>query len=268
MRTQTISPPVMILCGGLGTRLRNENNPQPKPMIEIGGRPILWHIMKIYAAHGLKDFILCLGYKGHVIKDYFLSYRTYSADFTVDLSRPDAIEYHKQPAAEDWRVTLVETGELTNTGGRVARAGAYVKGDTFCVTYGDGVGDVDIGKLLAFHRAHGKIGTITGVRPPGRFGELTAEKGGRVTEFNEKPQVTEGLINGGFFVFNREFLDRYLPDDEDEMLEQGPLRRLAREGQMMMYLHEGFWQPMDTYREFKLLNEMWSAGRAPWRVWE
>jgi glucose-1-phosphate cytidylyltransferase len=260
-------PPVMILCGGLGTRLREESDVRPKPMVTVGDRPILWHIMKIYSAHGLRDFILCLGYKGHVIKDYFLNYKTYSADLTVDLRRPEAISYHNHPLEEDWKVTLVETGEATQTGGRVARARRYVDTETFCLTYGDGVGNIDITALLDFHKKHGKIGTITGVHPPGRFGELRADRVGRVVEFNEKPQATEGIINGGFFVFRREFLDRYLSARDDEVLEVEPLQRLARDGELMVYVHEGFWQPMDTYREFKLLNDVWASGRAPWKVW-
>jgi glucose-1-phosphate cytidylyltransferase len=265
--TAPTPPPVIILCGGLGTRLREESELKPKPMVAIGGQPILWHIMKTYAAHGLKDFILCLGYKGHAIKDYFLNYRTYAADLTIDLSHPESIEYHTHPLEEDWRVTLVETGETTQTGARVGKAGRYVTADTFCVTYGDGVGNVDITALLAFHRAHGRIGTITGVRPPGRFGELRAGQDGSVVEFNEKPQVTEGVINGGFFVFRREFLTRYLSGREDEVLEQQPLQRLSQDGELMVRLHDGFWQPMDTYREFALLNEIWATGQAPWKVW-
>jgi len=264
---KTKTTPVMILCGGLGTRLREESDVKPKPMVTIGGQPILWHIMKIYAAHGLKDFILCLGYKGHAIKDYFLNYRTYAADITIDLSRPEQVQFLNHPFDEDWRVTLVETGESTQTAARVRKAAKYVEADTFCLTYGDGVGNVDITALLAFHRAHGQIGTITGVRPPGRFGELRAGEGGTVVEFNEKPQVTEGLINGGFFVFERAFLERYLSERDDEVLEQEPLQRLARDGQMVVRPHDGFWQPMDTHREFMLLNEIWASGRAPWKVW-
>ena len=265
------NPPVMILCGGLGTRLHEESDVKPKPMVMIGDRPILWHIMKTYAAHGLKEFIVCLGYKGHVIKNYFLNYKTRSADFTVALRDPERIEYHNHPhnhsIEEDWRVTLAETGEHSQTGARIRLAGQrYVKTDCFFVTYGDGLGDVNITALLAFHRAHGKIGTITGVRPPGRFGEMRASADGCVHEFNEKPQVSDGLINGGFLVFQREFLDRYLRARDDEILEQEPLKRLASDGQLMVYQHGGFWQPMDTYREVKILNELWASGQAPWSI--
>lgn len=259
--------PLMILCGGQGSRLREETEVRPKPMVEIGGRPILWHIMKVYAFYGFTRFILCLGYKGHVIRDYFLNYKAYNADVTVTLGMPDAVDYHNAHGEEDWRVTLVETGQASQTGARVARAGRYVESDTFCLTYGDGLGNVDIDALLRFHRKHGKIGTVTGVRPPGRFGELRLDKDGRAAEFNEKPQVTEGFINGGFFVFQREFLDKYLTNDEELALEQAPLQRLARDGELMVYVHEGFWQPMDTYRELMLLDQLWKTGRAPWKVW-
>lgn len=260
--------PAMILCGGFGTRLREETEVRPKPMVEIGERPILWHIMKLYSAFGLKDFILCLGYKGHVIKEYFLNYKAYNADITVQLRTPEEVQYHNSHAEEDWKVTLVETGQMTQTGARVARAATYVHGDAFCLTYGDGLGDIDIAALIRFHRAHGKIGTITGVRPPGRFGEIrmTADRG--AIEFNEKPQVTDGIINGGFFVLQREFVTRYLGNRDSLVLEQEPLQRLARDGQLMVYLHEGFWQPMDTYREVKLLEQLWESGKAPWKIWE
>lgn len=260
--------PVMILCGGMGTRLREETEVRPKPMVEIGGRPILWHIMKLYSAYGFKEFILCLGHKGHVIKEYFLNYKTYSADLTVQLGKPDAVQYHNSHAEEDWRVTLVETGQTAQTGARVARAGCYVQSDVFCLTYGDGLGNVDLATLIDFHHKHGKIGTITGVRPPGRFGELRVEQGGRAIEFVEKPQVTGGVINGGFFVFRREFLQRYLSNHDTLVLEQEPLQQLAKDGELMVYVHDGFWQPMDTYRELKLLEQLWSSGRAPWKMWK
>jgi len=266
-RNLTARVPVMILCGGMGTRLREETEVRPKPMVEIGGRPILWHIMKMYSAAGFKDFILCLGYKGHVIREYFLNYQTYSTDITVRLGRPDAITYHNSHPEEDWGVTLVETGDATQTGSRVSRAGRYVQGDTFCLTYGDGLGNVDLTALMEFHRRHGKIATVTGVRPPGRFGELRMETGGRALEFSEKPQITEGIINGGFFVFQRQFLTQYLHDDTSLVLEHEPLQRLAKDGELMVYLHEGFWQPMDTYRELKVLEHLWSTGHAPWKVW-
>jgi glucose-1-phosphate cytidylyltransferase len=272
MTTQTAGVadvPVMILCGGLGTRLREETEVRPKPMVEIGRRPILWHLMKLYAAHGSQKFILCLGYKGHVIKDYFLNYKTYTADLTLHLGKPEEVQYHGDSHCEEnWRVTLAETGYQAQTGARVARAAAYVDHDIFCLTYGDGLADIDIAKLIAFHRAHGRIGTVTGVRPPGRFGEMRVSGDLGVIEFNEKPQVTEGLINGGFFVFNRSFIERYLSPDEGLVLEQEPLQRLARDGELKVYVHEGFWQPMDTYRELKLLDEYWASGSAPWKMWE
>lgn len=260
--------PVMILCGGMGTRLREETEVRPKPMVEIGGRPILWHIMKLYASAGFKEFVLCLGYKGHVIKEYFLNYHTYHTDVTVELGRPEAVQYHNSHPEEDWRVTLVETGDAAQTGARVAKAGRYLgRSETFCLTYGDGLGNVNLPALIDFHRKHGKIGTVTGVRPPGRFGELRVDTGGQALEFSEKPQVTEGVINGGFFVFQQEFLQRYLDKSDELVLENQPLQQLARDGELMVYLHEGFWQPMDTYRELKLLDQLWNSGSAPWKVW-
>ena len=265
------SVPVMVLCGGEGTRLREETELRPKPMLEIGSRPILWHIMKLYSSYGLTQFILCLGYKGQVIKDYFLNYKTYSADLTVQLGAPQAVRYHRHNGGdgeEDWRVTLVETGQKAQTGTRVARASQYLTGDTFCLTYGDGLGDIDINALLAFHASHGKIATVTGVRPPGRFGELRVDETGRVNEFNEKLQTAEGMINGGFFVFRRAFIERYLQADTDDcILEHEPLQQLAKDHQLIVYQHKGFWQPMDTYREYRLLNELWTSGTAPWKVW-
>ena len=265
LQTQTIT--VIILCGGLGSRMYEETELRPKPMLEIGGRPMLWHIMQVYAAHGFREFILCLGYKGHVIKDYFLNYRAYQSDCTVRLGDSTRIEYHQSAHVPDWSVTLAETGQAAQTGARVLRGGRYVRGDTFCLTYGDGLSDINLHELLAFHRGHGKIGTVTGVRPPGRFGELEIDPLGRATQFNEKPQVTEGVINGGFFIFQRAFLDHHLQDRDDVVLEQEPLQQLARAGELMVYPHKGFWQPMDTHREFKLLNELWATGQAPWKVW-
>ena len=267
--TRTDAIPVMILCGGEGSRLKEETELRPKPMLEIGDRPILWHIMKLYASHGLTDFILCLGYKGHIIKDYFLNYKTFGSDLRVELGpHGHTVEYLNNPSGEeDWRVTLVETGQKAMTGCRVARAAQYVDADTFCLTYGDGIGDIDVAALLEFHRQHGKLATVTGVRPPGRFGELRVE-GHRAVEFNEKLQTAEGVINGGFFVFQRSFIERYLtPDGDDCVLEREPLQRLAADQQLAVYEHQGFWQPMDTYREYQLLNELWNSGKAPWRLW-
>ncbi|MGH7897667.1 MAG: glucose-1-phosphate cytidylyltransferase [Candidatus Binatia bacterium] len=257
---------VVILCGGQGTRLREETEVRPKPMVEIGGRPILWHIMKLYAHHGFRDFLLCLGYKGYVVKDFFLHYEARTKDFTVHIGAQRKVEFHDSQPEEGWTVTLAETGEATLTGARLHRIGAYLGRGPFCVTYGDGVADVDIRGLVEFHKAHGKLGTITGVRPVGRFGELEVDAE-RVTHFAEKPQATGGLINGGFFVFEREFIDRYLDGREDLSLEQEPLQRLAGDGELMVWRHDGFWQPMDTYREWRVLEELWREGRAPWKIW-
>lgn len=259
--------PVVILCGGLGTRLREETESRPKPMVEIGDRPILWHIMKTYSAHGFRHFILCLGYKGNSIREYFLNYHAYNADFTTTLGTPEQIEFHQPLDEGDWRVTLVETGLNTMTGGRVGRVARYIDSDVFCLTYGDGVGDIDLSAELAFHRQHGKLVTMTGVHPPGRFGELEVGEDQLVTDFNEKPQTTAGFINGGYMIANREFLDRYLSTDERLVLEQEPLRGVADDGELMMWAHDGYWQPMDTYREYKLLNDLWARGQAPWKVW-
>lgn len=257
---------VVILCGGQGTRLREETNVRPKPMVEIGSHPILWHIMKIYSSFGLNDFVLCLGYKGHIIKDYFINFKFRINDCTVHTGINSEIEIHQNEKPENWTVTLAETGENTQTGARVHRIGKYLNGETFCLTYGDGLGDVDIKKLIAFHQSHGKIGTVTGVRPPGRFGELEIVDN-QVKEFAEKPQVTQGLINGGFFVFEPEFIEKYLSDDESLTLESSPLRKLAEDGELMVYPHEGFWQPMDTFREWKMIESMWNEGNAPWKFW-
>ena len=237
---------VVILCGGQGTRLREQTGVMPKPMVEIGGKPILWHIMKTYSHFGLNDFVLCLGYKGDVIKDYFAN---------------------SQPECSDWKVSLIETGETAQTGARVFRVRDQIQDRAFCLTYGDGLGSIDIRALLEFHRKHGKMATVTGVRPPSRFGELKLD-GDQVVSFNEKPQVTESFINGGFFVIEPEFIERYLSDNDDLTLEREPLQRVAADGELMMYPHTGFWQPMDTYREWKMLEEMWDNGTAEWRMWD
>lgn len=258
---------VAILCGGQGTRLREETEVRPKPMVEIGGRPMLWHIMKLYAHYGLSEFVLCLGYKGYQIKDFFLNYEARMKDLTVRLGRLRAIEYHNGHGEDGWTVTLAETGESALTGARVRRIRRYLDRGPFCLTYGDGLGDINIAELIRFHRSHGKIATVTGVRPPGRFGELEIEDN-QVSAFAEKPQVSTGFINGGFFIFEREFLDRYLDDRDDLVLEQEPLQHLAADGELMVWKHDGFWQPMDTYREWKILEELWDTGRAPWKVWE
>jgi glucose-1-phosphate cytidylyltransferase len=257
---------VVILCGGQGTRLREQTEVLPKPMVEIGGRPILWHIMKSYAHFGLTEFVLCLGYKGHLIKDYFLNYELRADDLTVELGDRPAVSVNRHHGETGWKISLVETGEKAMTGARVFRVKDYIGDETFCLTYGDGLGSIDIRASIEFHRQHGKLVTVTGVRPPGRFGELEVD-GGRVTAFAEKPQVTESFINGGFFVVEPEFIGRYLSDRDDLTLEREPLQRAAADGEMMMYAHTGFWQCMDTFREWKMLDEMWENGTAGWRVW-
>jgi len=257
----------VILCGGQGTRIRDANDLLPKPMLPIGGKPIVWHIMKGYAAHGVTDFVLCLGYKGWLIKEFFLNYRAMTTDFTVQLGKHRDVDFHDSHDEESWRVTLAETGEETMTGGRVTAIRRYVENDdTFLLTYGDGVSDVDIGKLIAFHKAHGKVATVTAVRPPGRFGEMMIKQGA-VGEFNEKPQVSEGFINGGFLVLDAKRIWDFLGTGRNVTLERDPLQRLAREGQLCAFEHTGFWQPMDTLREYTLLNDLWASGKAPWKTW-
>ena len=257
----------VILCGGAGTRIRDVNEALPKPMLPIGGQPIVWHIMKGFAAHGVNDFVLALGYKGWLIKEFFLNYRAMMADCTVRLGRDASVTIEPHAEDENWRVTLSDTGETTMTGGRVAALRRYLEGEgEFLLTYGDGVSDVDIGALLAFHRAHGKIATVTAVRPAGRFGELRLESD-LVTEFNEKPQAAEGYINGGFFVFDAKRIWDYLGNDPETPLERQPLQALARDHQLAAFRHDGFWQPMDTLREFNILNDLWSHGKAPWKSW-
>jgi glucose-1-phosphate cytidylyltransferase len=249
----------VILAGGLGSRISEETQVRPKPMIEIGSKPILWHIMKLYAAYGITDFVVCLGYKGYMIKEFFANYYLHSSDVTFDLAK-NTVEVHRGHA-EPWKVTLVDTGEATMTGGRLARALRYVEDGDFCFTYGDGVADIDIGALVDFHRDQGTLATVTAVQPPGRFGALEIE-GRRVTGFAEKPQGDGGWINGGFFVLSPE-VGRYLDGDET-IWERAPLEALAREGQLSVYEHLGFWQPMDTQRDMRQLQEIWASGRAPW----
>lgn len=253
----------VILAGGLGTRIAEESHLRPKPMIEIGGRPILWHIMKMYSAHGVNDFVICCGYKGYVIKEYFANYFLHMSDVTFDMGT-QKMEVHRR-YAEPWRVTLVDTGEDTLTGGRLKRVASYVdKDDAFCFTYGDGVSDIDIAKCIEFHRAHGKLATITAVAPPGRYGAIH-RTGDRVTGFAEKPRGEGGVINGGFFVLSPEVID-YIGGD-GVAWESEPLTRLAADAQLMAYEHEGFWQAMDTLREKNLLEELWASGKAPWKTW-
>jgi glucose-1-phosphate cytidylyltransferase len=254
---------VVLLAGGLGTRISEESVLRPKPMIEIGGRPILWHIMKMYDRHGIRDFIVCCGYKGYVIKEYFANYYLHSSNITVGTRTGDAI-YHDSNA-EDWSVTLVETGEATMTGGRLKRVSEFLTpGETFCLTYGDGVSDVDIGALIAFHKAHGRQATVTAVVPPGRYGALDIT-GDRVNQFVEKPPGDGALINGGFFVLQPEVLARI--EGDATTWEQGPLEGLAADGQLHAFRHRGFWQPMDTLRDKMHLEQLWSAGKAPWKTW-
>lgn len=257
---------VVILCGGQGTRLREQTDVLPKPMIEIGGRPILWHIMKIYAQCGLNSFVLCLGYKGHLIKEYFLNYAVRTNDLTISLGDDPKVTIDRHVGESNWQISLVETGEAAMTGARLFRVKDRLTDESFCMTYGDGLANIDISRTLEFHRRHGKMVTVTGVRPSARFGELELD-GERVVAFAEKPQVNESFINGGFFVFRREFLDKYLSDRDDLTLEREPLQRAAMDGEMMMFPHTGFWQCMDTYREWRLLDEMWKDGRAEWKIW-
>lgn len=253
----------VILCGGLGTRLREETEFKPKPMVEVGPRPILWHIMRHYRTHGVRDFVLCLGYKGDAIREYFLNYRHRHVNLSVDLSDGGVTVLGGENI--DWRVTLVETGDTAMTGARIRRALNFITGDRCFATYGDGVSNVDVTNLLAFHLAEGKAATVTAVRPPSRFGELQVD-GGRARTFVEKPQTSAGWINGGFFVFETKMI-RALPDNDGLSLERDVLEKLTADGQLSVYQHAGFWQCMDTYREMQLLNEMWAGGTAPWKTW-
>jgi len=257
---------VVILCGGLGTRLREETEFRPKPMVEIGGKPILWHIMKIYSHYGIKDFVLSLGYKGEMIKEYFYNYEILTNDFTIKLGNKKSIEIHSNNAEKDWRITLADTGDKALKGARLKRVQQYIDDDTFMLTYGDGVADVDINALLAFHNKHGKLATVTGINPASRFGELKI-KGNQVESFSEKPRDGDGLINGGFFVFNKGIFD-YLSGDENCDLEIGPLEKITSEGQLMVYKHIGTWACMDTIRDMEYLNKLWREGQAAWKVWE
>ena len=255
---------VVILCGGLGTRLREETEYRPKPMVPVGGRPILWHIMKLYAHHGHKDFILCLGYKGEVIKEFFRNYHWNLSDVTLSLGKHPQIQYHNNHDEEDWNVTMIDTGQVTQTGGRLQRVLPFIEEDTFLMTYGDGVIDCDINQVIDFHRQSGKLATLTAVHPAGRFGDIVVE-GGSVCAFNEKPDKEMAPINGGFFVLNKRVGD-YLSGDPC-VFEKDALPRLAEEGNLGAFDHPGFWQCMDTYREQMLLDQMWNSGNAPWKIW-
>jgi glucose-1-phosphate cytidylyltransferase len=255
---------VVILCGGLGTRLREETEFRPKPMVEVGGRPILWHIMKTYAHYGFRDFVLCLGYRGATIKEYFLNYEAMNNDFSICLGEKSRIHYHGQHGEQNFSVTLADTGLECMTGGRVRKIQKYIDGDRFLLTYGDGVSDVDLGRLVEFHKSHGKLATVTTVSPISRFGMLELTDESRVRRFTEKPK-SEGWMSAGYFVLQREAFD-YLDGDEC-VFEREPLERLAAEGQLMAYRHDGFFYAMDTYREYQHLNALWNSHAAPWKVW-
>ena len=257
--------PVVILCGGQGTRLREETEYRPKPMVEIGGSPILWHIMKTYGQFGFRRFILCLGYKGWVIKQYFLRYNEMHRDFTISLDGSRPPEFHNADGDEDWQVTCAETGAESGTGARLKLVEKYLDTPAFCFTYGDAVAHIDLDALLDLHFGAGRLATVTGVHPTSRYGEMHVE-GSRVVEFNEKPTMAEGVVSGGFFVFQKEALD-YLNDDPQLFLELEPLQGLARDGQLSVYHHEDFWHPMDTYRDYLFLNGLWNEGDPPWKTW-
>lgn len=254
---------VVILAGGLGTRLSEETSTRPKPMVEVGGRPMLWHIMHLYAAHGFREFVVALGYKAEMVRSYFLSYHAVARDLTVHLSDGKAVTHGE--SSEDWSIDLIDTGLETQTGGRLKKLRRWIGNDTFCLTYGDGVSDVDIGRLVGFHRAHGKLATVTAVRPPARFGGLELN-GDDVRAFAEKNQTSEGWINGGFFVLEPAVLD-YI-DADATLWEKEPLERLATEGQLRAFRHEGFWQPMDTLRDLRNLEALWAGGSPPWKTWK
>ncbi len=256
----------VILCGGYGTRIRDVSENIPKPMIPIGPYPIVWHIMKYYSTYGFNDFVLCLGYKKHVIKDFFLNYEAHTKDFTIGLGSRDDIEFHTEHDESDWKVTLADTGLNAMTGSRISQIKKYVGDKDFMLTYGDGVGDIDLAALVEFHKSHGKVLTVTGVRPPGRFGEVLC-KDDQVVEFNEKPQTEGGRISGGYFIASSGIFDYLKENDEGLVFEQEPMRKLVGDGELMMYQHDGFWQPMDTSREYQLLNNLYNNGNAPWVKW-
>ncbi len=261
------NPRVVILCGGQGTRLKEETEFRPKPMVEVGGRPLLWHIMKLHAFQGFSDFVLALGFKGHVIRDFFLNYRRQTSDLTIDYGsgdQQDRISLHSSSDIEGWQVTLADTGEITNTGGRINRLRPYLEDGTFLMTYGDGVADIDIQALLAHHRRSGRLATVTGLRPQSRFGVLEQDDNGAAVRFREKP-LLDSWISGGFFVLEPGVFD-YL--DDDCVFEQEPLRRLAEDGELAVYNHSGFWKSIDTYREYLEINRMWDGGDRPWALWE
>lgn len=256
---------LVLLCGGLGTRIREETEFRPKPMVAIGGKPILWHIMKYYSSFGYSDFLLALGYKGEMIKQYFSHYEVMNNDVTIQLGHPDSLIIHKTHEEIGWKITLSDTGKDSLKGARLKKISKYIDDDTFMVTYGDGLSDVDLRELVKFHKDHGKIATLTGISIASRFGELKID-GDHVRSFSEKPTSSDGLVNGGFFVFNREILD-YLTDEDECDLEYGALENIANDGQLMVYKHKGFWACMDTLRDMDFLNDLWSKNEAPWKVW-
>ena len=261
--------PVVILCGGMGTRLREASEHLPKPLVDIGGRPILWHIMKVYGHFGFRRFVLCLGYKSDQIKRYFLDYREQASDFTLRLTDDHQPVFHNDAGDEDWEVTFAETGLLTGTGARVRRVAEYLDNDLLMLTYGDGIGAVDLRGLVDAHMTGGRIGTVTGVHPGSRYGEMrAAPSGAQIEEFNEKPTIVTGWVSGGFFMFDRSFVDKYFDDDPGLLLEHRPLQHLARDGQLTLFPHEGFWIGMDTFRDWTELNKLWDSGVAPWKVWD
>lgn len=258
---------LVILCGGQGTRIRDVAENIPKPMIPVGNNPIVWHIMKYYSTFDIKDFVLCLGYKKNVIKDFFLNYKPHVQDFTIHLGSDSGMTFYGSLDEDNWNVTLADTGLNAMTGARIRKIKKYIGDDeNFMITYGDGLGDVDLNALMDFHKSHGKVLTLTGVRPPGRFGELGVSEDGTITAFNEKPQASGGRINGGFFIANRKLFD-YLDDGDDLVFEQDPMRKLVADNQLMMFDHDGFWQPMDTHREYVLLNDLVDKNEAPWVKW-
>lgn len=260
--------PVVILCGGMGTRLREASEQLPKPLVDVGGRPMLWHIMKTYGHFGFRRFVLCLGYKSDQIKRYFLQYREQASDFTLRLSDDHQPLFHNAAGDEDWDVTFAETGLLSGTGARARRVAQYLDTERFMLTYGDGIGSVDLRALMDAHRAGGRVGTVTGVHPSSRYGEMrVAGSGDSVIEFNEKPTLATGWVSGGFFVFERAFVDEYLDDEPGLLLEHRPLQQLARDRQLTLFPHEGFWMGMDTFRDWTELNQLWDRGEAPWRIW-
>lgn len=257
----------VILCGGKGTRIRDVSEILPKPMVPIGGKPILWHIMKIYSHYGINDFILCLGYRGWMIKEYFLNFKAINNDFTIEVGKPNELHFHDAVEESSWKVTLADTGDESMTGARLWKIRKYLEGEKrFCLTYGDGLAGINVKALLDFHDQSGKLGLITGVRPAGRFGELNTD-GITITHFNEKPQISEGWVNGGFMVLNNDKVWDYLWPDDKLVFEKEPLPAMVKDRQLGMFKHEGFWMGMDTLREYTILNELWDGGKAPWKIW-